>query len=109
MRNVGAPTTHFLLEEISRWARWSDDLSWEQRANFLNHQIDADFIVPAFWNDYVGVALGRFYEFHVHRANCRHVLVNHGFDGAAPFANVSPQAADEAQVRFGIDENFDVT
>ena len=102
--DVGAPT--FLVKLTLR--EILEELLWDQRADFLNHEIDADLVVAALRNNYVGVALGRLHEFHMHGPDRGHVLFDHRFGGAAALADVAPQPANEAQVGLGIDENLDV-
>jgi hypothetical protein len=64
--------------------------------------------VPALRDDHVGVALGWLDELHVHGPHRRQVLVDYGFNGSSPFADVPAEAPNEAQIRVRVDEDFDV-
>ena len=68
----------------------------------------ATVLKPAFRDDDVGVALGRFDELHVHGAHGVQVLLDDRFGGAPALDDVALQAANEAQVGVGVDEDLDV-
>ena len=65
-------------------------------------------VVPAAGEDDVGVALGGLHELVVHRAHRGEVLLDHRVDGAAAQLQVALEAADEAHVGLGVDEDLQV-
>lgn len=83
-------------------------LSRNQRTNFLDDEVNSNFVAAAFGNDDVGVAFGRFDKFHVHRANGAQVLLDDGFSGAAALAHIAAHAADEAEIGVGVHKDFNV-
>ena len=85
-----------------------EQLHWQEGFDFLDDEVDADFVVAAFWDDDIGEALGRLDEFHVHGADGGHPLLDDGFHGAAAFFDIALQAAHEAEVGVGIHEDFDI-
>ena len=71
-------------------------------------QVDGDLVVATLGEDDVGVALGGIDEFQVHRPHALEVLVHHAVHRSAALDDVATRAADEAHLRIGIDEPFDV-
>ena len=61
-----------------------------------------------FGDDDIGVALGGFDELQVHGADGGEVLVDDHFGGAAALFDVALEAADEADVGIGVDEDLDI-
>ncbi len=78
---------------------------FEHVAHARSNHINGDDIVTAFGNDYVSVALAGFHKIAVHGAHAFEVLLDHGLGRAPALGDVTLQAADEAQVGGGIDED----
>src|SRR5271156_5788599 len=100
--------THILLIRSKPEFRSLRAWAWHERADLLNYQVDSDVVVPAFRNDHIGVALRRLDKLQMHRPHGLHVLVHDHLRGAPAIAYIAHQAPDEAQVRVGIHEDFDV-
>lgn len=74
----------------------------------MEHEIDAHFIVAAFGNDDVGVSFAGLDEFEVHGADSFLILLDDGFQSPAALEHVTDQAANEADIGVGIDEDLQV-
>ncbi len=83
-------------------------LLWDEGLDFLDDEVNADFVVGAFGEDDVGEAFGRLDELEVHGADGGHVLLDHLLHGAAALFDVALQAADEPQIGVGVHEDLDV-
>jgi len=54
----------------------------------LDPEINANFVKPAPGDTHVGVSFGWLYELRVHGPHRRLVLLDSGFNGSSPFAEV---------------------
>ena len=70
--------------------------------------LQGDLVTPALGDDDVGVLFARLDECLVHGFHRREVLFNDRLQGAAPLVHVPLDAAEDADVRVGIDVQFDV-
>jgi hypothetical protein len=76
--------------------------------NFSDDHLDRDRVVTAARNDHIRVSLARLDELEVHRLNGGQVLLDDFIQRPAAHVSVALDAADESNVRVGIDENLDV-
>ena len=70
--------------------------------------VDGDRVVAAARHDHVGIALARLDELQVHRLDGSEVLVEDFVERAAALGHVAANAADEADVGVGVDEDLHV-
>src|SRR5688572_32507852 len=71
--------------------------------------LDGDGIVPATRHDHVRVPLARLDELQVHGLDRLQVLCNDLVQRAPSLLHVSPQAANQSDVRIRVDEDLHVT
>jgi hypothetical protein len=86
-----------------------DFFALEQRLDACNDHIHGDYVESALRNDDVGITFGRLDKIQVHGADGSEILVYDRFYGTTSFLDISLETADEADIRIGIYEDFDVT
>ena len=74
----------------------------------FDDEIEGDEIVAAFGYDDVGISFRRLDEFQMHRPDGFVILLSDGIKVAAAFAHIAADAAKDADIGVGIDENFDI-
>jgi len=73
-----------------------------------NDHIQSSGVETAFGDNHIGVSLGGFDKFQVHRAHGGKILLDDGLGRSAALGDVTSQPADEADIVIGIDKDFQV-
>src|SRR6202000_3140931 len=92
---------------LSRAAATSAHLA-EHVAQLAENEVDGDMVVAAFGHDQVGPALRRLAELQMHRPHGRVILLAHLLKRAPALLEIAANAAKDAQVGVGVDEDLDV-
>ena len=80
----------------------------QQSLDPCSHHVQRGGVEAAFRDDDVGVALGRFDEFQVHRPHGELVLLDHRFGRPTALGDIRCKPADEAHVGVRVHEDLDV-
>ena len=76
--------------------------------DILHEQRECDGVHPPFGNDDISVALGGLDEVTMHRLHRREVLLEHGVHITSTLLDITYEAASQAHVIIGINEDLDV-